>query len=100
MSALWAQAAEHQLDIVETLTDLHEHLGDDLPRALSPAAAKLNADRARTMQSLAAAGAIAYDELIARGGPDNVEAYEEYRLTVERNVALMPRNFGDVEPDT
>lgn len=48
-------------------------------------------DGLRQLQQITAAQAIAYDEMMAAGGPDNPAAYEEYRLTCERNIELMPR---------
>lgn len=42
-------------------------------------------------QRIAAAQAIAHDEMMAAGGPGNSEAYEQYRETTLRHNALMPR---------
>ncbi|MBB4683945.1 hypothetical protein BJY18_002029 [Amycolatopsis jiangsuensis] len=40
--------------------------------------------------SVNAAQALAYDEMIAAGGPDDARAYVEYEATTRRLLALMP----------
>ncbi|PFG48077.1 hypothetical protein ATK36_3151 [Amycolatopsis sulphurea] len=40
--------------------------------------------------SVIAAQAMAYDDMIAAGGPDDSRAYVEYEATTRRLIALMP----------
>ncbi|HET6504070.1 MAG TPA: hypothetical protein VFG87_25255 [Amycolatopsis sp.] len=40
-----------------------------------------------------AAQAIAYDDMLAAGGPENSRAYVEYEATSRRNAALLPQEI-------
>lgn len=59
---------------------------------------------ARMLEQIAAvhaAQAIAYDDMIAAGGPENSRAYVEYEATTRRNTALLPKDDltdGQQEP--
>ncbi|WP_216212890.1 hypothetical protein [Amycolatopsis aidingensis] len=46
--------------------------------------------RLRTMQSLHAEQARAYEAMMAAGGRENPAAYAAYRETTDRNCALLP----------
>jgi hypothetical protein len=41
--------------------------------------------------SVHSAQALAYDDLMAAGGPGNSRAYVEYEAATRRNTALLPR---------
>ncbi|MBB4684652.1 hypothetical protein [Amycolatopsis jiangsuensis] len=43
--------------------------------------------------SVTAAQALAYEEMIAAGGPDDSRAYVEYEATTRRLLALMPADM-------
>jgi hypothetical protein len=98
-AATWGHAAEVQARLARQMRD--SAAAHDGPADLADLAelADTDADRARLMQWLAAAQALAHDELIARGGRDNADALAEYRQTTKRNLSLMPKEFGKPEPD-
>lgn len=50
----------------------------------------------RQLASVHAAQALAYDEMMAAGGPENSRAYVEYEAATRRNTALLPQDkLGD-----
>jgi hypothetical protein len=88
-----ALAAEHQLKHQE----MAELIDDLAARGLPVAEFREMNDRAARfigqLSAVNAAQAIAYDNMIAAGGPENSRAYVEYEASSRRNAALLPREI-------
>ncbi|GAB3489716.1 hypothetical protein [Amycolatopsis cihanbeyliensis] len=93
-SATLADLADGHDRITERLRVIADQARDwpgdlDLVRELAERSATA-AYRLRTMQSLHAEQARAYEAMMAAGGPENAEAYAAYQETTDRHCALLP----------
>jgi len=92
-AAICRLMADKQREHAATFRDLAEHR---LPGSADMAA---KTDRAvRHMEQLAyvlAQQALAYDEMMTAGGPDNSRAYVEYEAMTRRLNALIPQDSLD-----
>lgn len=107
--ALRQQAARfaHAADSHERLSKSIENLHESMRQAGWPQNfgwmkdhSDAAAYRLQTMQRLTAEQAMAYDEMIAAGGPDNEEAYSDYAASSEFRKALLPTDFSNPDLDS
>ncbi|WP_037353865.1 hypothetical protein [Amycolatopsis orientalis] len=91
--SLWArQAVDSQARLIG--------LFDMMAKCGAPYPADMRADAVRMRQTMGqvadvmAAQALAYDEMMAAGGPDNSRAWVEYEAMTRRHSELLPREHG------
>jgi hypothetical protein len=88
-----------QVAITSTLADEHAQIAvmcQDMPQdasgAQKMAAVSLQSEQyMRQLSAVHAAHALAYEAMLAAGGPENSRAYVEYEAAVSRNIALLPQ---------
>ncbi|MFF0149672.1 hypothetical protein ATK36_3791 [Amycolatopsis sulphurea] len=81
--------AEVQPDFIRLLDKLAEY-GELPPAGLREGAVWLHQTMGQAADVLAAQG-LAYDEMLAAGGPDDSRAWVEYEAMTRRHAELMPR---------
>lgn len=86
-AALARVLAEMQRDIADTFATLGEHGSDAAGMSEQAARAARGMDQ---VGSLHAEAALAYDDMMAAGGPENSRAYVEYEATLRRHRTLWP----------
>ncbi|WP_020670554.1 hypothetical protein [Amycolatopsis nigrescens] len=91
------RAAAAALDLEERQVRLAETLEQLAGLGVEVGSIRDQAERGkRFMQQLGAihaAQALAYDALMAAGGPENSRAYVEYEAATKRNTELLPRGL-------
>ncbi|HWE89032.1 MAG TPA: hypothetical protein VG317_06160 [Pseudonocardiaceae bacterium] len=104
-AAFWADIADTFADTQNLFKDMAEknpglirfaELGQLTNNIISTTAA--GEQKMRLMGQISAGMSLAYDEMMAAGGPDNAEAYAQYTETSEWLAALVPRFDSDL-PD-
>jgi hypothetical protein len=92
MTARAVRLADDMAGQEEALRDLERRAGEirgedgrDLRAALADTTRSV-----RLMSEVNASQAIAYDQLLRGGGPDDPAAFEAYQRDTERNIALLP----------
>ena len=86
-AALARIMAEMQRDLADTFATLGEHDCDAAAMSDEAARAARGLDQ---VGSLHADAALAYDDMVAAGGPENSRAYVEYEATLRRHRTLWP----------
>ncbi|MGH3436191.1 MAG: hypothetical protein ACRDRN_06950 [Sciscionella sp.] len=89
---LSAHCAEHA-DRVSALTEQHREILDALDVHPVPElirSFRRMAERTRLLSQIEAAQALAYDQMMAAGGPDDADAYADYAASTQRHIALLP----------
>lgn len=104
-AAAWQAMADHLSAAArnepppETLTDpLLRQLGFPELAATLMQRMEAIAQRARLSGDVEAAHAIACQEMLEAGGPDNPEAYRKYQEATELHIALLPGADAPHEP--
>jgi hypothetical protein len=87
--------AETQIELAEKLKGLAE-LGIDAEHMVD--VSTRGAAFVRQIGEVNAAQALAYDDMMAAGGPENSRAYVEYEATTRRNTELLPSESLSDEP--
>ncbi|MEC3978184.1 hypothetical protein [Amycolatopsis sp. H20-H5] len=86
--AAWAKAlAETQREVADEFAALGEHGFDTAQMSEQAARAAQGLDQ---IGSLHAEAALAHDDMMAAGGPEDSRAYVEYEATLRRHRTLWP----------
>lgn len=92
MTARAVRLADDLAQQEETLRELERRAGEirgadgrDLRAALADTTRSV-----RLMSEVNASQAIAYDQMLRDGGPEDANAFEAYQRNTERNIALLP----------
>ncbi|RJQ83755.1 hypothetical protein [Amycolatopsis panacis] len=89
--ALWARrTADLQTTMIGLFDKLAEY-GEPYPADLREKAVWLRRTMGQAADVMAAQG-LAYDEMLAAGGPDNSRAWVEYEAMTRRHAGLMPQD--------
>jgi len=94
-AAAAASLAETQSELAEALRGLDD-LGVDIDQMVQ--VSSRGADFLRQIGAVNAAQALAYEDMMAAGGPENSRAYVEYEATTRRNTELLPSESLSDEP--
>src|SRR5215203_2764096 len=93
-AAVARQLAQLQREIADDLADMAARMAPWGDQGIDAAAMSAHAAHAAQgldqVGSLHAEAALAHDDMIAAGGPENSRAYVEYEATIRRNLTLWP----------
>ncbi|WP_409466765.1 hypothetical protein [Amycolatopsis sp. GA6-003] len=91
--ALWARRAADSQSWMIDLLDKMAECGAPYPADMREKAVWLRQMMGQAADVLAAQG-LAYDEMLAAGGPDNSRAWVEYEAMTRRHAELLPRGLS------